>query len=109
MGRLPSWADDWKTRLYERVEAKGYESVLAFAYSRPGVSVLDLAKELGPGDLNGKQVEQTMIAEAQHAGVMGRLVRETLRPLAGGRQVRTMKCWRPFFLKPKVRSHMPLP
>lgn len=78
MTSAASWNGDWKERLYGRVRAKGYESVLRFAYARPAVSVLRLADELGPDDVAAVQVEKTMLAEAARSGEMERLVRDLL-------------------------------
>jgi len=73
-----AWEGSWKTRLYERVRARGYDSLTAFAEARPTASLVQLAEELGSGDVAGVQVLGELRAEAEQRGQMTRLVRGLL-------------------------------
>ncbi|MFB1484191.1 NUDIX hydrolase [Corallococcus sp. RDP092CA] len=70
-----SWQGNWKARLYERVRERGYDSLTAFAEARPRASLVALAKELGPEDVAGVQVFSGLVAEAERAHRVARLVR----------------------------------
>jgi hypothetical protein len=43
---------NWVERLYERVRERGYDSLTAFAEARPTLPLVELAQELGGGELN---------------------------------------------------------
>ena len=73
-----SWEGNWKVRLYERVRDRGYDSLTAFAETRPTASLLALAKELGPDDIAGVQVYSGLLAEAERRKQVTRLVRSLL-------------------------------
>lgn len=80
---------DWKARLYMRVRERGYDSITAFAESRPTASLVALAEELGPDDVAGVQVFSAMMAEAERNHqvtriVRGQLVRELCACLPNG-------------------------
>ncbi|RKH52604.1 NUDIX hydrolase [Corallococcus llansteffanensis] len=84
-----SWQGNWKARLYERVRECGYESLTAFAEARPTASLVALAEELGPDDVAGVQVYNGLVAEAERAHrvtrlVRGQLVRELCAHLPNG-------------------------
>lgn len=84
-----SWQGNWKARLYERVRERGYESLTAFAEARPTASLVALAEELGPDDVAGVQVYSGLVAEAERAHrvtrlVRGQLVRELCTHLPNG-------------------------
>ncbi|MCK8503280.1 MULTISPECIES: NUDIX hydrolase [Myxococcus] len=70
-----SWQGNWKARLYERVRARGYDSLTAFAEARPTASLAALAEELGPDDVAGVQVFSGLVAEAERSHQVTRLVR----------------------------------
>ncbi|NPD28673.1 NUDIX hydrolase [Corallococcus sp. AB004] len=70
-----SWQGDWKTRLYERVHERGYDSLTAFAEARPTASLVQLAEELGKDDIAGVQVFSGLVAEAERSHQLTRLVR----------------------------------
>lgn len=73
-----SWEGNWKARLYERVRARGYESLTAFAEARPTASLIELAEELGKNDIAGVQVFSGLVAEAERNKQLTRLVRGQL-------------------------------
>ncbi|QSQ22157.1 NUDIX hydrolase [Pyxidicoccus parkwayensis] len=69
------WDGNWKARLYERVREHGYDSLTAFAEARPTSSLVELAEELGRGDIAGVQVFSGLVAEAERSKQVTRLVR----------------------------------
>ena len=73
--RLKSWEGDWHERIYERAKEKGYDSVTAFADARPLISLLDLADELGPDDVNAAQLRAILRDEAERGGFVDRFAR----------------------------------
>jgi len=84
-----SWQGNWKVRLYERVRERGYDSLTAFAESRPTASLVGLAEELGAGDLNAVQVFSGLVAKAERRNQLtrlerGQLVRELYECLPDG-------------------------
>jgi hypothetical protein len=84
-----SWDGQWKARLYERVRARGYTSLTAFAEARPTASLVALAEELGEEDINAVQVFSGLVAEAERSHqvtrlVRGQLVRELSQHLPNG-------------------------
>ncbi|MFP2931466.1 NUDIX hydrolase [Pyxidicoccus sp. 3LG] len=72
------WEGAWKVRLYERARQLGYESLTAFAEARPTASLVELAEELGAGDIAGVQVFSGLVAEAERSNHLMRLVRGQL-------------------------------
>ncbi len=70
-----SWRGNWKSRLYERVRERGYDSLTAFAEARPTASLVMLAEELGEADVNAVQVFTGLVAEAERSHQLTRLVR----------------------------------
>ncbi|MBN1207811.1 MAG: NUDIX hydrolase [Myxococcaceae bacterium] len=73
-----SWEGHWKVRLHERVRERGYDSLTAFAESRPTASLVTLAEELGEEDVNAVQVFSGLVAEAERSRQLTRLVRGQL-------------------------------
>lgn len=73
-----SWQGSWKARLYERVRERGYDSLTAFAESRPAVPLDQLAEELGKDDVAGVQVLSGLLAEAERRKQVTRFVRDVL-------------------------------
>jgi hypothetical protein len=71
-----SWQGNWKSRLYERVYARGYDSLTAFAESRPAVSLYALAEDLGRDDVAGVQVLSGLLYEAEQRKQVTRFVRD---------------------------------
>lgn len=78
MAKLESWSGDWHARIHDRAKAKGYESVTAFADARPHVSLLALAEELGPDDVNAAQLLTILRDEAVKGGFVDRFARSLL-------------------------------
>jgi hypothetical protein len=68
-------------RLYERVRERGYDSLTAFAESRPTASLVALAEELGPDDIAGVQVLSGLLAEAERRKQVTRFVRDVFTRL----------------------------
>ncbi len=84
-----SWRGNWVARLYQRVRERGYDSVTAFAEARPTATLVELAHELGQGDVAGVQVFEALVEEAERGHyitrlVRGQLVRELWRCLPDG-------------------------
>jgi len=80
-----SWEGNWKVRLYERVRARGYESLTAFAEARPAVPLYVLAEELGKDDIAAVQVLSGLLAEAEQHKRVTRFERDVLvRQLSQG-------------------------
>ena len=73
-----SWQGSWKDRLYERVRERGYDSLTAFAESRPAVPLDQLAEELGKDDVAGVQVLSGLLAEGERRKQVTRFVRDVL-------------------------------
>jgi hypothetical protein len=71
-----SWEGNWKARLYERVRERGYESLTAFADARPTASLVDLAEELGKGEVAGVQVLGGLHFEAEQRKQVTRFLRD---------------------------------
>ncbi|WP_224243241.1 NUDIX hydrolase [Hyalangium gracile] len=78
-----SWQGNWKTRLYERVRERGYESLTAFAEAHPTLPLVELAQKLGGDEVNAVQVFSGLVAEAERSHQLTRLVRgQFVRELA---------------------------
>ncbi|ATB34051.1 NUDIX hydrolase [Melittangium boletus] len=73
-----AWQGNWKVRLYERVRARGFTSLTAFAEARPAVPLYVLAEELGKDDIAGVQVLSGLLAEAEQRKQVTRFVRDVL-------------------------------
>ncbi|OJT19331.1 NUDIX hydrolase [Archangium sp. Cb G35] len=76
-----SWQGNWKVRLHERVRARGYDSLTAFADARPAVPLHLLAAELGKDDVAGVQVLNGLLAEAERRKQLTRFVRDVFTRL----------------------------
>jgi hypothetical protein len=72
-----SWRGNWKTRLYERVLQRGFNSLTAFAEARPAVPLYVLAEELGK-DVTGVQVLSGLFDEAEQREQVTRFLRDVL-------------------------------
>jgi hypothetical protein len=73
-----AWKGNVKARLYERVRARGYASLTAFAEARPAVPLYLLAEELGKDDVAAVQVLSGLLAEAEQRKQVTRFVRDVL-------------------------------
>lgn len=58
------WSGDWHARVLERVQQLGFKTVTAYAANRAGISLVNLAEELGREDVAGVQVMWLLIEEA---------------------------------------------
>ncbi|WP_426735930.1 NUDIX hydrolase [Myxococcus faecalis] len=72
-----AWQGNIKARLYERVRERGYDSLTAFAESRPAVPLYVLADEMG-NDVAAVQILSGLMYEAEHRNQVTRLVRDVL-------------------------------
>ncbi|RKH56120.1 NUDIX hydrolase [Corallococcus aberystwythensis] len=73
-----AWQGNIKARLYERVRARGFDSLTAFADARPTVPLYALADELGDDDVAAVQVLSGLLAEAEQSKRVTRFVRDVL-------------------------------
>lgn len=73
-----AWRGDWAQRLQSLLSARGFSSVRAFAATAPTKSYVDLAHELGPGDVAAIQLQWAALDEARAAGEMEPLARDLL-------------------------------
>ncbi|NOK22291.1 NUDIX hydrolase [Corallococcus carmarthensis] len=71
-----SWQGNWKVRIQERLQERGFKSLTAFAESRPAVPFVQLAEELGKEDVAGVQVLRGLLAEAERRKQVTRFVRD---------------------------------
>lgn len=68
-----TWQPEWPMRLYERIAALGFHSLSEYIDSRPMVSLIDLARELGP-NVAAIQLETSWCREAYKHGRMKQLL-----------------------------------
>ncbi|NTX37333.1 NUDIX hydrolase [Myxococcus sp. CA051A] len=73
-----AWRGDVKARLYERVRAKGYDTLTAFAEARPAIPLHELADELGQEDVAAVQILSGLLGEAEQRKQVTRFVRDVL-------------------------------
>ncbi|NOK21749.1 NUDIX hydrolase [Corallococcus carmarthensis] len=73
-----AWRGNIRARLYERVRARGYDSLTAFADARPAVPLYALADELGRDDVAAVQVLSGLLYEAEQRKQVTRFVRDVL-------------------------------
>jgi hypothetical protein len=60
------------------VRQRGFDSVTQYASVRPGVSLIVLADELGPGDIAAAQLRSLLVEEAIRTGTVPRVLRDLL-------------------------------
>jgi hypothetical protein len=73
-----AWRGDWQQRLKELLLARGFASVEAYAATSPTKSFIELAEDLGPGDVAAVQLEWTYLDDAKRAGTVERCARDLL-------------------------------
>ncbi|NOK34700.1 NUDIX hydrolase [Corallococcus exercitus] len=73
-----AWRGNIRARLYERVRARGHDSLTAFADARPAVPLYALADELGGDDVAAVQVLSALLYEAEQRKQVTRFVRDVL-------------------------------
>jgi len=85
MNERHPWQGNWVARLHERVREQGYGSLTAFAEARPTASLVELAEELGKGDVAAVQVFKGLVEEAERSHQLVRLMRgQLVREFAEG-------------------------
>lgn len=83
IGKFPpghghAWRGDWRARLQELVRARGYGSVSEFVDAHPLLSLVQLANDLGGGDVAAVQLETVLVDEARAADIVERRARDLL-------------------------------
>jgi hypothetical protein len=73
-----TWSGDWHSRILERVQQRGFETVTQYVGNRPGISLLVLADELGPGDIAAVQIESLLVEEAIRTRMVPHILRDLL-------------------------------
>lgn len=68
-GHAYAWRGDWQQRLADLLAARGHASVTSFLAAHPRRSLLDLASELGGGDVAAVQLLWTVLEESKPHGV----------------------------------------
>jgi hypothetical protein len=72
-----TWRGDWISRIYQRVRARGFTSLSAFADSMPRATLFELATMLGD-DVAAIQLEGVLRAEAEKSGTIEKFARDLL-------------------------------
>jgi len=88
-GRGHAWRGDWKKRLHDLLTAKGFSSATEYIDGHPTASMLELARDLGAGDVAPVQLQWAYVEEAENSGTMAKcarslLAREIRRSLPAG-------------------------
>jgi hypothetical protein len=73
-----TWSGDWHGRVLERVRQRGFETVTQYANERPGVSLPDLADELGQDDVAAAQIRSILVDEAIRTQTLPHVLRDLL-------------------------------
>jgi hypothetical protein len=63
-----AWRGDWKQRLLDLVQVRGYTSVSEFVDAHPLRGLVQLANDLGGGDVAAVQIETALVEEARSTG-----------------------------------------
>jgi hypothetical protein len=71
-----TWSGNWHDRILERVQERGFETVTQYAGEHPGTSLIELAKDLGPDDVAGAQIQSILVEEAVRTGTVTRALRD---------------------------------
>ena len=77
-GRGHAWRGDWHFRMKEILAGRGFNSLTAFARSRPTATLKALADEIGIGDVAPIQVQWVLVEEAREAGTLEECARDLL-------------------------------
>jgi hypothetical protein len=67
-----AWREGWQERLYSLIRERGFASVTEYADSRPSATLLELADNLGSGEVAAIQVRWRLVAEAEANGTIER-------------------------------------
>lgn len=73
-----AWRGDWKQRLQALLAARGFASVEEFAAAQPCKNFVDLANELGTGDVVAVQLEWIYLDDAERRGAVEQCARDFL-------------------------------
>lgn len=73
-----AWRGDWEQRVRELLARQGCSTVAKFLARHPTKSLVELADDLGPGDVAAVQLQWMVIDEAKRAKQMERLARDLL-------------------------------
>jgi hypothetical protein len=60
-----AWDGDWRARLLSRLRTAGFSSATAYAEAYPTRTLVELAHQLGDGDVAGVQIEWLMKEDAE--------------------------------------------
>jgi hypothetical protein len=71
-----TWSGDWHGRVLERVQQRGFRTVTQYADERPGISLIDLADELGADDVAAAQIRSLLVEEAVRACTVPHVLRD---------------------------------
>jgi len=75
-GQGYAWRGDWRQRLLDIVQARGYTSVSEFVDAHPVADLVQLADDLGRGDVAAVQIETALVDEARSTGEVERRARD---------------------------------
>ena len=76
---IPAWEGNWEKRIHDRVFARDFRDLTAFAEARPTATLMQLADELGPqDDIAAVQLELLLRDEALAAARIHRFARSAL-------------------------------
>lgn len=70
------WSGDWHGRILKRVRQRGFHTVTQYAGERPGISLLELADEIGPDDIAAAQIRSMLVEEAVRTRAVPRVLRD---------------------------------
>jgi hypothetical protein len=73
-----AWRGDWQGRLTSLLRDRGYSSAREFAATAPTKSFVDLANDLGPGDVAAIQLQWRALDEAKEANEVELAARDLL-------------------------------
>ena len=73
-----AWRGQWEQRLRSILSERGFSSVMEFATAHPIRSFVQLADELGSGDVAAVQIEWSYLDEAKRAGSVEDCARDLL-------------------------------
>jgi hypothetical protein len=77
-GQGHAWRGDWQERLTALLRARGFSSAREFAATAPTRSFVELAEDLGPGEVAAIQLQWRALDEAAGAGDVEGAARDLL-------------------------------
>ena len=72
------WRGDWRQRLLDIIARRGFTTLTSFADAQPGLSLTELADEIGAGDVAPIQIQWILVEEAQQNDTRQRCARDLL-------------------------------